>query len=79
MVECFGAVAGITLLRADGSADRKAAVDLVSACLEGGLLMCTPTGPGGTLVKVMPPLTTSTAELTAALDVLVTASEAIGG
>ncbi|WP_460305855.1 aminotransferase class III-fold pyridoxal phosphate-dependent enzyme [Actinocorallia aurea] len=74
----FGLVAGIGMSGPSGADSREAATALVEACAEHGLLLCAPAGRGGTMVKLMPPLTTSIVDLEEGFARLDDAAEALG-
>lgn len=76
VVGAFGMVAGITLVGRDGRPDAAACRRLVDECCGRGLLVCAPVGRAGALVKVMPPLVTTAAELDEALAILAVATDA---
>ncbi|MGW7531078.1 aminotransferase class III-fold pyridoxal phosphate-dependent enzyme [Amycolatopsis sp. NPDC054798] len=75
VIGSFGMVAGIGFTRPDGALDPAAARCLVAGCVDNGLLLCVPSTLGGGMVKIMPPLTTTGAELAEGLAVFAAASE----
>jgi 4-aminobutyrate aminotransferase-like enzyme len=77
VVATLGMVAGFTLLDDDGRPDPVASRRLAAAGAEHGLLLCVPVGLGGALLKAMPPLTISAADLDDSLTRLEAASEQI--
>lgn len=64
VVGAHGMVAGVAFRSPDGTFGREQARLLVAECAQRGLLLCAaPAGLDGTMVKIMPPLTTTEADL----------------
>ncbi|MFJ7213641.1 aspartate aminotransferase family protein [Amycolatopsis sp. NPDC098790] len=76
VVGAFGMVAGIAFTTPDGALDPPAARRVVTECVGNGLLVCVPSTLGGAMVKIMPPLTTTEAELADGLALFTAASDA---
>ncbi len=75
-VRVIGALAGVELVRADGTPARDEAERVLYACLSAGLSF--KVGQGNVL-NLSPPLVISDAELDLALDILETAISAVAG
>jgi 4-aminobutyrate aminotransferase / (S)-3-amino-2-methylpropionate transaminase / 5-aminovalerate transaminase len=72
-----GMVAGVVLIGENGAPDRLMARRLVAECADRGLLLCAPAGLGETMVKIMPPLTVSEADLAEGLARFTAASDLV--
>lgn len=71
---CHGAVAGFEVLGVDGQPDAALARRLVERCAQGRLLVLTPVGPNGNLVKFAPPLNTQSADMEAGAAIVLAAA-----
>ncbi|MEU6862338.1 aspartate aminotransferase family protein [Streptomyces sp. NPDC046876] len=77
VIGTMGLIAGIACTREDGSLDPETSKRLAAACIERGLLVCVPSTLGGAMLKIMPPVTTSEAELAEALARFDAAADAV--
>jgi 4-aminobutyrate aminotransferase len=73
-VRGVGLMIGIELVREDGSPDSTACGQLLEECLERGLILIN-CGPGKNIVRFIPPLTVTDAELDEALGIFAAALE----
>ncbi|WP_146044366.1 aspartate aminotransferase family protein [Amycolatopsis sp. BJA-103] len=74
VIGAFGMVAGVAFVTPDGALDPSAARRVVTSCVDNGLLLCVPSTMGGAMIKIMPPLTTTEAELAEGLAIFTEAS-----
>ncbi|MEV4439209.1 aspartate aminotransferase family protein [Streptomyces sp. NPDC049577] len=77
IVGTMGMIAGVVFTKDDGSFDPRTARRAVAECVASGLLLCVPSTLGGAMIKIMPPVTTSEAELAEALAIFTAASDAV--
>jgi 4-aminobutyrate aminotransferase-like enzyme len=77
VIGTMGMVAGIACTNEDGSLDPESSRRLAAQCIERGLLVCVPSTLGGAMLKIMPPVTTSEAELSEALAIFNAAADAV--
>ncbi|MCB5910431.1 aminotransferase class III-fold pyridoxal phosphate-dependent enzyme [Streptomyces pinistramenti] len=77
VVGTMGMIAGVVFTRQDGTFDPQVAREVAAKCVESGLLVCVPSTLGGAMLKIMPPVTTSEAELAEALALFRAASDAV--
>lgn len=75
VVGAIGMVAGVAFTMDGRSYDHSIARQLVAECADHGLLLCAPAGMQGAMVKIMPPLTTTEAELADGLAIFSAASD----
>ncbi|CAL9640641.1 Succinylornithine transaminase (plasmid) [Streptomyces sp. enrichment culture] len=77
IIGTMGLVAGVVCTTEDGSPDPQTSQRLAAECIERGLLVCVPSTLGGAMIKIMPPVTTSEAELAEALALFGAAADAV--
>ncbi len=77
VVGAVGMVAGVSLTGPDRAAEQRLAKRLVTECARNGLLLCAPVALEGTLIKIMPPLIVTAADLAEGVRRFMAATDAI--
>ncbi|MFH8789089.1 aminotransferase class III-fold pyridoxal phosphate-dependent enzyme [Streptomyces roseoverticillatus] len=67
IIGTMGMIAGVACTSEDGSLDSETSKRMAAECVARGLLVCVPSTLGGAMLKIMPPVTTTEAELAEAL------------